>query len=435
MYKKRLRLWQLRKNYTQEQKSRALEKVDKALNEQCLDRANSALLVNGKPLVFEHIWRDIQRDRRPLPLVTGRRRGDVKLIHCKAKPSHKEGGTRLMPLLRSPGPLHPSINVSSEEQMLWHANCYFSAYATLRGVQPDYSWGDGIARMSKFLRFGRNLLKEDTRQGFAMINIACSHVQALMQAQPLSLLVELMLTFRHTTWSGFERARNAVLGFIQASASEILGPQHPITQVVAYTRTEHIGLILAMKLQEIEVAMVEWLLRNNDFETYLDIKLFALSSLINEGMLDAAGNLCSQALQEIQSKLPRDHRVSRHILSDLAAVRHYQGDYLGAETLYLEVAQKTLTGTPETLWDREDVYACEGLGDLYWALQRYDESQMFLQLALKAALSFGGWEAQAAYWLRKLERLLLLLGKEQELIQLRADYAWVWKIIEAWQLC
>ncbi|KIW65711.1 hypothetical protein, variant [Phialophora macrospora] len=221
MYKKRLRDWKMRKNYTQAMKQ---ELISKLTREETIPDTSPLLGPNGKPLQAQRLLRNVQRKGARVPLVDRR---TYEILRRKHLASGRANTICHVQLQQSPECQHVEIVLRS-------AQTYYSWYLTQRVTKARYTLTCSLCWVFGDISSAPNLLRANSvRRGFALLNRACSGFAVLLKEQPFQLLQELIREFTQSSWGSHCDVRRLVLKMVASCADGILGTRHPIKSLVS----------------------------------------------------------------------------------------------------------------------------------------------------------------------------------------------------------
>ncbi|OAP63517.1 hypothetical protein AYL99_02744 [Fonsecaea erecta] len=428
MYKKRLRDWGLRKNYTQTQKLEVIQKLREAPSETC---GYPPLQVNGEPLNERRLWRPVMQ-----------KRNRVVLALRTSPDSNKDSRKRLLQFRRTSTPqrlqLHLGRETQTVEALLRYAHVYHSWYPAQDQIRVQYGYTMRLREAFDKLREAVLFLVRNDSTAFCLINRSCSHFRALLQAQPFLLLAELVTVFTdfqlglaaREHWKVWE----AVLKFFASLAKTILGMLHPITNfVILFQKSdqEHLPscsrLYAELLLDEAKTA--------RDATASAKIKLAAVGLLEASGQSDNAFRLCRLLWDDIH--LPASTLTQLHtgVIGKFVRLSRYRGDYLAAEKLLMQICNGNLAvGEPLEKFNR--IFACTQLGWVHFWKGERAQSEKYFRLALEETLENEGRFSQSAIQsiLSQLETVLWMYGKDEALAQLRVEYQSFWAPLDDWRL-
>ncbi|KEF51550.1 uncharacterized protein A1O9_12467 [Exophiala aquamarina CBS 119918] len=149
----------------------------------------------------------------------------------------------------------------------------------------------------------------------------------------------------------------------------------------------------------------------------------------NSDFVKRVVEMCEE--RAIQFNHPKEEQ--RVALGSAIAVRYSRGQYEACQRLchkQLEWSAE-ITGNPEG--DGYGVSACFDLCDLYFEWDRYDESEPFYRLAIKGYMALGNTVGTQMSF-HALEGLLGYQGRDEEIVKLHKEYAYLDSELDDWKL-
>ncbi|KIW83570.1 hypothetical protein Z517_02815 [Fonsecaea pedrosoi CBS 271.37] len=422
MYKKRLRDWGLRKNYTQPQKLDAIKQLREAPSE---TRGNLPLRVNGVPLKERRLWRPVMRKRKPVILAP--------------RPSPLYRGnprSRLPPRLRTPSPQRLQLQLGSEtqtiESLLRYTSSYNSWYLAQSQIKARYGWTQQLRQVFHGLRTALSLLRRNDSMAFGLMNRSCSGFHALLKSQPFQLMPEVLI-FKDTLHFGSRdwEIRQSILKFFASLANTTLGVSHPITNFATLLLNidwEHLdscfGLYAELLLDQTKSV--------RDDSVCTKIQLTIMDIFRASGQFGAASRLG----RRLWHANPLDNpvlTVERSLLIETAVrLAIYAGEYSKIEKFLMQMLSRSIVLNGKQNGDHPGIFACAQLGWLYCHMKSPVKSEKFFRLAIEGALQHGGFEV--LIMLANLETVLLSFKMNKEAAQARIEYQHVWAQLDEWRL-
>ncbi|OAL37405.1 hypothetical protein AYO20_03254 [Fonsecaea nubica] len=406
MYKKRLRDWDLRKNYTQPQKLDAIKQLCEAPSETC---ANLSLYVNGVPLKERRLWRPVMQKRKPVVLAP--RPSTV----CRKNPR-----SRLPVRLRTPSPQRVQLQLGSEtqniESLLGHASSYYSWYLVKGPIKADYGTPQQLSQVFNQLRRGFSLLRRNDSMAFGLMDQSCSGFHALLKSQPFRLLPEVIFTLKylHHIGSKYWEIGLSVLRFFASLANTTLGGSHPITNfatLLLKIDQEHLGSCLGLYAE----LLLDQTRSVRDDSVCMKIQLTIIDIFIASGQIDVESCLVrrlSYAIDLTNSVLTAERECLMNATVNLPA---YEGEYLTVEKFLMQMLSRSIVVNGKQNGDFPSIFACAYLEKLYAHMKSPVESEKFFRLALEGAVQDSRFEILAL--LDNWEDVLLSFKKNKEAAQ------------------
>ncbi|OAG39373.1 hypothetical protein AYO21_06389 [Fonsecaea monophora] len=420
MYKKRLRDWGLRKNYTQPQKLDAIKQLREAPSE---TRGDLPFRVNGVPLKERRLWRPVMRKRKPVILAP--------------RPSPVYRGnprSRLPPRLRTPSPQRLRLQLGSEtqaiESLLRYTSSYHSWYLAQSQIKPRYGLTQQLQQVFHGLRMAGSLLRRNDSMAFGLINRSCSGFHALLKSQPFQLMPEVLSTFKYIRDIS-SKIGLAVLEFFALLAKTTLGVSHPITNfatLLLNVDREHLDSCLGLYGE----LLLDQTKSVRDDSVCTKIQLTIIDIFRASGQFGAESRL----YRRLSHANPLDNpvlTVERSLLIETAVrLAIYAGEYSTIEKFLMQMLSRSIVLSGKQNGDPLSVFACMQLGRLYYHMKSPVKSEKFFRLAIEGALQHGGFEVLTM--LANVEAVLLSFKMNKEAAQLRIDYQQVWAQLDEWRL-
>ncbi len=414
MYKKKLKFWNCRKNYSRKQKEDVILQQDRSkLPFTSESHRNVPIVLNNKPVQQHRIERY--------------RRRTVRGLSC-------EGESPL-------SVFHPHLSpeIYSVEIILLKTKHYSNWWLSQPG--PDVGQGGIIIGHEVFecIVWGANSLDEDPRRAFTSLNRACSKIHGLLEQPTLDLCYRLLHYCGNVDWwKDHQQIRVALLKYIHAMVRHSLGPQHPVSKVLSLLVNEKVlwPAEFMLRLGRLLLDSARERVHGESLETSLWYQLNLISStLINPGNLESAAKYIPIILTKIENTFTRSHWLLRRAKYDEACLFYACGDLQKAEQEWLEVI---MYGTECS--DREDVfelsvYSCWRLGLLYDDEDRGLEAERYLRLTLEGALRrWGEHDATTQECFKDLVRFLERSGRHEDVTQLCQEFAAVDSSLDSYHL-
>ena len=214
MYKKKLRRWQVRKNYSQQQKREAIEFLTADSSK---GQAQSReLTINQKPLKAARLLRSFPKGGHPVsfpPLNPTKKMNVLQstpIVHTvrqKCSPWHANTTT-----IHSPGGMVTESALQAIRQ-------YYSWHTSQTQIERLYDFPEELIDTINLLIDARACLHKQTPRAFLTLDRFCSRLRPLLIAQPFHLLGELVSEFVREKWQRHQRLRSSLLGFLRSLAS------------------------------------------------------------------------------------------------------------------------------------------------------------------------------------------------------------------------
>ena len=413
MYKKKFAAWEIRKNYSKEQKEEILLLQDSTC---ALPGTSGApdpdwIVLNSKK-VKQH---RIERYRRQKDRLSRNR------VECRVSP--------FQPQLFPEG--------SNVETILLEAKSY-SAWCF---SQPDVSerlWiSDDHLDLFSSIEVGAALLAADPPRAFALFNRACSNMADLLQDRSLPLLQYLVGVFcAETNWQGHDGARVGLLEYISKVAQDTLGHRHPLSKVVSLLVQEmpwrdlglQLGRFLLDSCKKGRHELREVLLLFNEMDV--------VSSLfVDTGNVDLAAKEFLRVLKQVESTFSPTHWLQQKVKLELGWVNYKQGRFLDAEREWLGIMKICADENGRENAGVTAIDCCHWLGTLYDEQGRDEEAERYYRQALEGAVDrWGAGDPFATDVLIDLQVFLEDLGRDEDVEQLRQEYAAVYAGLDDYYL-
>ena len=423
MYKKRFHGWGVRKNYTRQQRADILQALSRKQDRAPIERPTverKAIKLRRSRRPERKTGHNVQSDTSTDIVDQDVRRLDVaelETMHTRLRPPDKLSRIQLQ---QSPD----TLNI---EAMLFQVSRYYSSCFTQTHGTGIFYYGPDLGATREALVSGRHLLPSSPQQSFAMLNKACNALPSVLRVRPLKLLADLVLVFAEGTWLAMPEIKQSVLKYISVLSCSILGPDDPLTRFVDFMSASEDLRPWILRFYNLSIDMAKSLLKQQP-EDLLDISLSLIPNNIDNKNLDQATNLCQKAHLHIQQALPPTHRLSRRALEKLAWFHRRQGNLKDAESSYLKAIELAYEAYGGLSWDTEGLFACRGLAHLYAEMQRFEESEAYLRLAIEGGKGLGkAWDHHVVRYLRDLELIFEEQGRQHDIMLLRIEYAQQWE--------
>ncbi|KAN0099896.1 hypothetical protein V8E51_013671 [Hyaloscypha variabilis] len=456
MYKKRIAAWNLRKNYTKQQKEEVLQHLQMEESEDIL----ASITINKKPLKSSRLRRPVRQNGRRVFLAHQnlQRRGCRNSASDNGNPNMTATSSAAMIrgqsdlpndklLVRELASSHGSLSriqlqQSPESQrvemILRLAQSYWSSYTTRPASDQRYGFGEELGFVFNSLSNGRHFLKNNDSRAFVLLNKACFGMRTLLMAQPFRLLQQTVLGFSNPGWDMYWQIKLTLLRYLSSMTQCVFGQEHPISKTVTYLAEERDTTELISKFCKLCIDTV-----NNNLPyfhyatTAIDIQLDILQELhdINMDRTDSIyqqmEGLAQEKILKVRKTYVRTHPIARMALLDLCDLRGREKDFKGAERLLLELVEDTIQATGLPNGDGVGFDTCSRLGDLHRCLGNAAESVKYFRLALEGGVqTWGEDDAEVLDCVKRLELALEAFGMEEELKQLREQWKGVWERLE-----
>ncbi len=423
MYKKRFHGWGVRKNYTRQQKADILQALSRKHDRDVIERTTierkQIKLRRLRRPVREHGY-NVQVDASTDVIDQNVRRlnvAELETMHIRLRSPHKFSRIQLQ----------QSSEALSIEAMLFQVSRYYSSCNTQTKSTGIFYYGPDLGATREALVSGRHLLPSSPQQAFAMLNKACNALPSVLRVRPLKLLADLVLVFAEGTWLAMPEIKQAVLKYVSSLACSMFGAEDPLTRFVEFMSASDDLRPWILRFYNLSVDMAKSLLKQQP-EDLLDMSLSLIPNNIDDNNLDEATNLCQKAHLHIQQTLPSTHRLSRRALEKLAWFHRRQGNLKNAESSYLKAIELAYEAYGGLRWDTEGLFACRGLAHLYAEMQRFEESEGYLRLAIEGGKGLGkAWDHYVVRYLRDLELVFEEQGRQHDIVLLRIEYAQQWE--------
>ncbi|EXJ74202.1 uncharacterized protein A1O5_02496 [Cladophialophora psammophila CBS 110553] len=426
MYKKRLRDWELWKNYTQLQKIDAIKQLTEARLE---TQGSLSLTLNGKPLKEHRLWRPVLQ-RRKRVILAPRPCPDSSKIQRK----------HLQELRRTPSPQRIQLQLGREtqtvESLLKYAQTYHSWCQSQDQDRAAYYHIVELHEGFSGLVAGLSLLVRDDPRAFQVINKSCFAFRAPFQSKPFRLMLEVVVTFGayKPYWGEHWRVGKSVLKFFASLANTTLGMLHPITNFA----TLLLDIIEQQRFAPFSARYAELLMHGTETgyedDTRAEIQLAIADFLLKVGQLDMGSSLCRRLWECLQPIPSSPTPLHRRLLQVMHIVFMEEEDYAAAERVIMQQLSCSVAATGKQNGDIYGVSACQRLAWLYSKTRLSEEIKKFCRLAVEGALEVFQSESGVLIILFKVERFLSILGKEEDIAQLRTECQHIRAALDEWRL-
>jgi hypothetical protein len=457
MYKKRLRVWKLKKNYTKEDKEKALDRLHLHEPEDTV----ASITINNMPLKSSRLGRPVQQNGRRVPLRHGNLRRPRPVITTQAFDGRRNSMTAsLSAAMNHDSPvlsnnklavteadlshgLIPRIQLQQSpesrriEQILRFAQSYWSSYATQPASHRNYGFGKDLEDVFDNLVTARRFLGRNDTRAFVMLNKACFGIRALLMAQPYRLLDQIILEFSNPQWSTHGQIRVSLLSYLESMSQRFLRPEHPVSKTAACLAVNGNATELTSKFSRLCIDTASSTLADSQYDVVIDIQYNVLYFLEQSGNLDDADRLCQQmdilCQKIVKAKEKSDGAcvAAREASKVLAWIRGRRNDFKSAERILLQTVEDTIQATGLPNGDRAGIGVCSDLGTVYRCLGNATESAKYFRLAIEGGLWLWGEDStEVLDNVRRLEVVLGKYGMEEQLKQLRKRWKRVWERLE-----
>ncbi|KIW92048.1 uncharacterized protein Z519_07030 [Cladophialophora bantiana CBS 173.52] len=171
-----------------------------------------------------------------------------------------------------------------------------------------------------------------------------------------------------------------------------------------------------------------------DDETRTEMQLGIVDLLLIVGQLDMGSRLCRRLYEGMQPIPSPPTPMHRRLLHKMSFVLMEEEDYSAAESLILQQLSCNVAAAGKQKGDTYGVSACERLAWLYSKTGRFEESEKFCRLAVEGALEGFQSESNVLIILSAVEHHLSILGKEEDVVQLRTECQHIWAELDEWNL-
>ncbi|OQV09112.1 Clr5 domain-containing protein [Cladophialophora immunda] len=425
MYKKRLRDWGVRKNYTQTQKLEAIKQLREAPSDTC---GNLTLQVNGTSLKERRLWRPVMQ-----------KRNRVILAPRPSPASSTNARKRLGRFGHTPTPQHLQLQVGHQtqtiESLLRYAQSYHSWYQAQNQIKVQYGYTLRLQRVFDGLRSSIGLLHRGDSMAFCLINLSCSDFYALLQAQPFQLLPEIITLsgYRRLFPRKYEKVVESVLKFFASLAKTTLGMSHPIANfatILLEVDPEHFASCLR---RYAELLLDQTKTVRNAMDS-AGMQLAIIDLFEAAGQRDMASRLCRRLWKAVQPD-PFVLTPVRTRLVEMVRLAVDEKDYSAVEQFLMQIISGSVVATGKQNGNTDSTLACHFLGWMYLRKGQLPKSEQFYRLAVDGALRIGGFSHSAILdMLNQYETILWKSGKEEELAQVRREYRGIWAPLDEWRL-
>lgn len=431
MYKRQLRRWNLRKNYSQEQKINIINELSQP---RCSGHTRkSTKMLNGRPLKENRLLRSVLKNGKRASLPG---QAEIRARRNKQKMSAISHQSRYLQRLQ----LQQSPEIQKTEDVLKHTQNYYSWYFEQTEVEKEYLYNGDLADAIIQLNLANHILlrQQQCTRAFALLNNCCSTFLGLLRTQPFQLSMQLVVEFTGPN-ALFRKHRgiwNALVHWFASASNFVLGPQHPITNIILLLTD--VGQIestsFSSRLTQVLDDTVEAV---ENCEDWNNLQLGLSWILVDFGDLDRASVLCQRLQDRVKpvcGSPTTGQRAVHHLMLRLS-IRNK--DFTHAEELGLQEVEWTKAATGMPNGNYEGIMACWRMASLYEAMDRCPESLQFHRLAFEGALQPPA-ECTTSDILDSYDdvaRALSRLGRDEELAEFEAQYAYLWEeVMDEWEL-
>lgn len=407
MYKKRLHKWGARKNMTREQKHEILLLQQSAGTAEADEmHPGTEMRVNTRPFRQHKVDRYL-RDR-------------MRQIAQRYN--------------RSGPQLRPDFFYPNEELCLRLAKGFTAEFLSRHGSIME--WDSNAVEVDYFqlVATGKALLQIESHKAFAMFNKGCGvSASAMRNPSPLFIL-RVLNAFSDRGWSRCTEIRQKLLEHLEGTARALLGRTHLTLRLLK--------LVLGdLNLAHVEAA-VPWLMlqETESFQHAHDVNMIKLQlNILRFTHDDNCDNSVQAALSRIQEQaersLPTKDSLHGEVQFTKISLNWSLGRLEEAERGYLALLQFEVNRYGSEEDSRLAWNCCRQLRNLYYIQDRMDEAEKYYRLAIDGAIRLWGDEdVMAIECLEDLERILLENGKQDDVEQLRRDYAVSYAELDSWYL-
>jgi hypothetical protein len=281
---------------------------------------------------------------------------------------------------------------------------------------------------------GGQMLGQNPARAFAMFNKACTLAKSVLQRRSPITMALLLQKFSYDTWSDHENVKQMLLQYLDAVAKDVLEKSHPV------------HCLLKMMLGDLELASLSraFVLMVVDSKSSSNIsdgsgilrsKLYCFMNL-NAESCDTSVRAALTRLQELgRLNLPEDDVFHEQVLLTDIGLDGKMANLEEAERKYLALILASLDDTGRKNGTYLGLLSCSELGYHYQFQDRLEEAEKYVRLALDGGIEmYGEDDALVIDYLDMLELILKRSGKDDELEQLRQDYAGIYAGIEKYTL-
>lgn len=428
MYKKRFRDWDMRKNYTKEQKQEIIKQLTQP--EANFD-TEIPLTLNGEPVKMPRLNRLVQKDGKRFSLLPRPHRAANGKRRARRPDSNRTASVQRLRLQQSPETQHI-------EQLLKCADAYYSWYKTQNQIKPRYHHTSRLRYVFSEFTAARSHLSKDVSRAFAIMNRCCSGFLDVLQTQPFQLMLVLTKEFagNNLDWDYCWPVRQSILRYFADLASTKLGVTHPISNYLTL-----LALVERGQISHLPGRFVELLTNHMDdmFGAHdvarTTVERGIASLLVSAGLNHQASRLLQRLRDTTQILHSPPIPQQRTALMTKYTWSIMLNDDVSAERQLTEQVNWSceLTGLPNG--DRFGVIACAYLCWLLFKMGRHGESEQFHRLALEGGLRCNDiTKAQIRKILASLEDPLERREQREDLDQLVEQYGDLWEDLEEWKI-
>ena len=259
-YKRRLRAWDVRKNYSLLQKLAVLD--------QCSTAASDPPELNGKRLQVNRLRRPVQKKGRRLKLVS--------------HPYHEDHAhnARFLSLVQ----LHPPHEDHATAHILYSAKSYYQQYFVHGSIESVGVHHWSLCEVFNLLRSALGKLSTKPPWAFKILNQVCASAENTLRSQPHQVIVLFGAYLSQRQWAQHLEIRSAILSFYKQMAINVLGPSHAIPNMLSMMEDTHISERVCRSFLHLaaDVARAHLLQCTSDFIEYLvDLKALSFETCEN----------------------------------------------------------------------------------------------------------------------------------------------------------
>jgi tetratricopeptide (TPR) repeat protein len=278
---------------------------------------------------------------------------------------------------------------------------------------------------------GGHMLGRNPARAFAMFNKACTLIKSVLQHQSPIVMAWLLQTFSFYSWTGHEKVKHVLLQHLNAVATDVLDKSHPVRCLLKI-------MLGDLGLASLSRAIVLMVVDSNSSSNISDDPNILRSELdcfigLDAGSCDTSVRAALARLQELgRLNLPEDDDFHEQALVADIRLDRKMGNLEEAERKCLALIQTSLDDTGRKNGTYLGLESCSELGYPYYIQDRLEEAEEYIRLAIEGEIEMYGEDN--AYIIYTLELILKRSGKDDELEQLRHDYAGIYAAIEKYTL-
>ncbi|EXJ84269.1 hypothetical protein A1O3_04936 [Capronia epimyces CBS 606.96] len=438
MYKKRLKDWNVRKNYTQEQKLEVLSTMQH-------QASPMSFAINGKPLKRSRLRRPVRRNGMRMALAPNLRASTPahigpQLFSATSQPQQplqaqdgrgRRGDSRLD--LRSKTPLQRLQFQQSPET--WKVEIILRHVKQYDDQELDLNIGL-LENMLGPLCSSQNLLSTDKRWAFTLLNQACAAAPEVFKAQPFMLLEQMIAVFSQTGWRGYHEVKRLVMRHFAAIAKQTHGENHPIALILKISCTDQIVDSMLPKIGQLVADVTSTKLRNLS-EEWLVHQGWVAQQCLGWGDLEAAQTIISRILVTTEQRFGRQHWLYMWAMSQTGINLYLQGRREEAEQHYLAVVgefSEQASRHKVSLQARSYI----GLACISAHKGEVSRCKRYAMQALDLRLQTSSDDPAADHalldYLLTVKMILAEYGTSEEVEQLLVDYGYILEASKKWEL-